>query len=412
MHCTWRDRRLLILLATGSLIVMTGAIIAPILPQMTAQLGLDPAIAGYLVSAHYLTVAIFSPLFGLLADRTGAARVLIISLLLYAVFGSAGGLLNDFAPILVTRALVGAASGGIAAASLGMLVQRYETESARSQAIAYVATVLTLANIVYPILAGLIGSWHWRWVFALYGLAVPLALLVRVNWGWMGNRAEGIGQRLRREPSKPAEREQKVHSGMLRSAQRGQDAGKLMRVIGNWRMLQLYTAQCLCAAIAHATIIYLPLYLEATFGTGTVLIGAVLACQGLGAAAIAAFGVRQLGQRLGLDKAASVGLGIMAVTLVAVPQIPLLLLLFPTAILFGMGLGIVVPSLYNLMSNLAPANLQATVLAIGVGTGFLGQFIAPSLFGFVVGLQGLAAVFYGAAVLALMLGLGSAAMRR
>ncbi|MEO1296230.1 MAG: MFS transporter, partial [Cyanobacteria bacterium J06636_16] len=156
MHCTWRDRKLLILLATGSLIVMTGAVIAPILPKMTEQLGLDPAIAGYLVSAHYLTVALFSPILGLLADRTGAPRVLIVSLLLYAVFGAMGGLLNDFALILVTRALVGAASGGIAAASLGMLVQRYESETARSQAIAYVATVLTLANIVYPILAGLI----------------------------------------------------------------------------------------------------------------------------------------------------------------------------------------------------------------------------------------------------------------
>ncbi|MEO1297919.1 MAG: hypothetical protein AAFW75_19495 [Cyanobacteria bacterium J06636_16] len=115
---------------------------------------------------------------------------------------------------------------------------------------------------------------------------------------------------------------------------------------------------------------------------------------------------------MGLDRAASAGLGIMAVSLTVVPQIPLLPLLFPTAILFGIGLGIVVPSLYNLMSNLAPSNLQATVLAIGVGTGFLGQFIAPTLFGFIVNLQGIAMVFYGAAVLALILGLGAMVMGR
>ena len=313
MQCTWRDRKLLILLATGSLIVMTGAIVAPILPKMTEQLGLDPAIAGYLVSAHYLTVAIFSPVLGLLADRTGAARVLIVSLLLYAIFGAAGGLLNDFVPILITRVLVGAASGGIAAASLGMLVQRYKTETVRSQAIAYVATVLTLANIVYPVLAGLIGSWNWRGVFSLYGLAMPLALMVAVNWRGIGKRetvGAGSVDHHRETPNSPFT----TRPGHHRKTKLDGDSRKLVPVIGNLRMLQLYGTQCLCAAIAHATIIYLPLYLEATFATGTVVIGAVLACQGLGAAAIAAFGVRQIGQRLGLDRAASVGLGIMAVS--------------------------------------------------------------------------------------------------
>ena len=382
MHCTWRDGKLLTLLATGSLLVMTGAVMAPILPQIIQQLELDPAVAGYLVSGHYLTVAIFSPLLGILADRTGQVRVLVISLLLYAVFGATGGLLHGFVPILITRVLVGAASGGIAAASLGLLVQRYESATARSQAIAYVATVLTLANIVYPILAGFIGSWHWRWVFGLYGVGIPLALLVVWQLG---------------QPSDPSLTQTKTAAS--------QASQKLVTLISKPRPLQIYLTQCLVAAIAHATIIYLPIYLKRTLATDTVVIGIVLACQGLGAAAIAAFGVRRLGQRFSLGGAVSLGLGIMALMLIAVPQIQHLSLLIAVVTLFGVGLGMAMPSLYNLIANLAPSGLQSSVLAVGVGSNFLGQFLSPSIFGAVLDRQGLSGVFYGAAILCLILGL-------
>ncbi|MEM9005627.1 MAG: MFS transporter [Cyanobacteria bacterium P01_F01_bin.86] len=406
MQYPWRDSKLLVLLATGSLIVMTGAVIAPILPKMIQQLSLDPAVAGYLVSAHYLTVALFSPLLGILADRTGAVRVLVTSLLLYAVFGAAGGILHDFVPILITRVLVGAASGGIAAASLGLLVRRYEAEAVRSQAIAYVATVLTLANIFYPVLAGLIGNWNWRWVFALYGLGIPLALLVVVNWrndqeqGRRGRKSDEENDATSDVASQP-----ETQNVDVQPPTDSRRPPKLLDVVCRWYPLQLYATQCLVAAIAHATIIYLPLYLKATLNAGTLLIGLVLAAQGLGAAAIAAFGVRRLGQRFGLDRATSLGLGIMALILTTIPQLQQLPTILPCVILFGVGLGIVVPSLYNLMSNLAPSGLQSTVLAIGVGSNFLGQFISPGVFGFVLSWQGLPPVFYGAAVMALMLGI-------
>ena len=384
MQCTWRDGKLLTLLTTGSLLVMTGAVIAPVLPKMILQLEIDPALAGYLVSAHYLTVAIFSPLLGILADRTGQVRVLTLSLLLYGVFGAVGGIMPDFRTILITRICVGAASGGIAAATLGLLVRRYVSEVARSQAIAYVATALTLANIVYPVLAGFIGGIHWRWVFGLHGLGLPLALIVAMTFQQpMFNH---------------------FHSQTTSTLE--SDAQKLKGVLQNPHILQLYATQGLTAAIAHATIIYLPLYLKATLNTGTVLNGLVLASQALGAAAISALGMRRLAQRIGLGGAASLGLGCMTVTLGTMPQFQRLLFLLPAVTLFGIGLGLVVPSLYSWVSNLAPAGLQSSVLAICVGANFLGQFIAPSIFGIVLNRQGLSSVFYGAAGLALILGLG------
>lgn len=384
MRYPWRDPQLLMLLATGSLIVMTGAIIAPILPKMVQELGLNPATAGYLVSAHYLTVALFSPLLGVLVDRTGAIRILVISLLLYTVFGALGGLLSGFIPILMTRALVGVASGGIAAASLGLLVKRYDSDAARTQAITYVAVVLTLANILYPVLAGVIGSWHWRWVFSLYGVGLPLAFLVGLTL---------------RPPMMAA-------SAATPAAPWGENSHKLISIIQNPYILQLYVTQCLTAAIAHAAIIYLPLYLKQILNTGTVLNGMVLGSQALGAAIISAWGVRRIARRWGLGGAASLGFGAMAVASMVIPQFQQLLTLLPVVILFGVGLGLVVPSLYSWVANLAPAGLQSSVLAMCVGANFLGQFLAPSIFGSILELWGLSGVFYSATGLALMLGGG------
>jgi MFS transporter, ACDE family, multidrug resistance protein len=378
-----RDRQLLILLATGSLIVMTGGVIAPIFPEIVDELNLSPALAGYLVSSHFLTVAIFSPILGLLADQIGQVRILVVSLTLYALFGMAGGLMSDFVPMLIMRGCLGAASGGIAAASLGLLVTMYDSHEERSQAIAYVASVLTVSNIIYPVLGGLVGSVNWRLVFCLYGLAIPLGLLVVFS----------------------LQPKQSLKIPASKASAEVNNSDKLIQAFKNPLTLQIFLTLCLTAATAFAVIIYLPLYLKATIQSTSVLNGIVLASQALGAAAISAFGVRKLAQRFGLIPTIGFGFGCMSLPLMIIPQLKQLVLLFPTTIIFGIGLGIVVPSLYDLLSNLAPPEYQSSILAAGVGANFLGQFLCPTLFGMVLNYQGLVGVFSVAASLPLILGI-------
>ncbi|MFM7406696.1 MAG: MFS transporter [Cuspidothrix sp.] len=378
-----RDRQLMVLLATASFIVMTGGVIAPIFPEIVTDLHLSPALAGYLISSHFLTVGIFSPILGILADRLGPVRILVISLILYALFGMAGGLMQSFLPMLITRGLIGAASGGIAAASLGLLVKMYDSAQERSQAIAYVSSVITVSNIIYPVLGGIVGTLHWRAVFCLYGLALPLALLVVLTLQ---------PQIASKTPSSE-------------SSQEGKHPDKLIQTFTNPFTLQLFLTLCLTAATAYAVIIYLPLYLKTTMNASSALIGIILASQALGAAGISAFGVRKLTQRFGLIGTTGLGFSCMALPLISIPQIHQLIFLFPTTIILGIGLGIVVPSLYNLLSNLAPSEYQSSILAAGTGANFLGQFLCPSLFGIVLSHQGLMGVFYFGASLPLILGL-------
>lgn len=372
-----RDSRLLVLLAAGSLTSMAGGVIAPVLPELVQQLHLDPVLAGSLVSIHCLTIALCSPLLGILADRIGPLRVLVPSLVLYALFGMAGGLIQEFGPLLVTRGLLGAASGGIGAASLGLLGNLYEGQR-RSQAMNYAASILAFTGIVFPLLGGLIGAIRWQLAFCLYGIGLPLALLAAI---------------------------------FLREKQWvSADPGKLKRpyqlgkVLGHRYVLRLLLTLGLVSATMYAVIIYLPLYLKATLGTGAVLNGIVLASQAAGAAGISAFGARRLAQRLGVARTLAVSFGLMAIALATIPLLHQLSGILLVAVLFGMGFGIVLPNLYTSLANLAPLELQSSVLAAGIGASFLGQFLSPILLGPVLGYSGLVGVFYAATGLSLVAG--------
>ncbi len=372
------DPRLLVLLVAGSLTTMAGGVVAPILPEMIQQLNLDPALAGNLVSLHCLTIALFSPPLGIVADRIGHLRVLIPSLILYALFGTAGAFMHSLMPLLVVRGLLGAASGGIAAASLGILGNMYKGE-ARSQALGYATSTLTIMGIAFPLLGGWVGSFHWQWAFGLYGVGLPLAILAA---------------RFLPEKSSP---KTKVDA---------KDAGsKLRQVLGRPYTLRLLCTLSLVSIAMYAVVIYAPQYLKQTIDATSVVNGIVLASRAIGAAIISAFGAKRLAQRLGQPTTVAIGLGLMALTLSTIPILHQLGWILVTAVFFGVGFGLVLPTLYGTLANLAPPDLKSSVLAAGTGAGFLGQFISPILLGPVLASCGLEWVFYAAAIVALLAGL-------
>ena len=372
------DPKLLVLLLAGSLTTMAGGVVAPILPEMVQQLHFDPGLAGILVSMHCLTIALFSPVLGILADYVGRIRVLLPSLLFYAVVGMAGAFIDSFPSALLMRALLGIASGGIAAATLGLLGSLYEGKE-RSQALALATTTLTITGITDPLLGGWVGASQWQNTFYLYGLGLPLAILVAFVF-------KGKQPRSTKSEAKPL-------------------SNKLYEVLRSRNALKLLLALGLTSVAMYAVVIYAPMYLKATIGAGPALNGIVLASRAIGAAFISAFGASKLAHRLGTMQATAWGFGLMAITLATIPFLQTLSWILLSAILFGAGFGIVLPSLYSALANLAPSQLKSSVLAAGIGVGFLGQFMSPILLGPILSASSLSGVFYAAAGVAAAAGL-------
>lgn len=378
---------------------MAGAAIAPVLPELIQHLQLDPAIAGNVVSLHFLTLAISTPLLGVLADRVGKLRLLLVCLWFYGLFGVAGVGLQSLEGLLIIRGLLGVATGGVAAAGLGLLSCLYRGEE-RIRAIAYISSTITLANIVYPLLGGLLGAIHWRLAFGLYGLSLPLACWTYGVFRQTKQRSQhlelvAVGAVTPAHP-KPAPLD-------LATVTRAERL-PLAQMLCQPQTLRLLFSQSLTAGTVYATVVYLPLYLHATLGTGTGINGLILAAQALGAALIAAFGVQRLARSLGPTVTITAGLGVMAAVLILIPQLQHLGGLLPTAMLFGLAFGSVVPMLYTLLAESTPEHLQASILAAGTGAGFLGQFLSPIVLGAVFAGWGLSGVFYAAAASALGIG--------
>jgi ACDE family multidrug resistance protein len=370
--------KLLVLLAAGCLTTMTGGIVSPVLPEIVQQLELDPRWAGLLVSMHALAIAVCTPLFGILADRVGKLKVLIPGLALYAVFGAAGAWMQSFLPLLATRALLGAASGAVAAATIGLLGTMYEGE-ARSRILGYATSAMTTASILIPLVGGWVGQHHWQYSFYLYGFGLPLAAIAAVLL------KEG----------------QSGQSSVIPTGQNQQ----LLQILRQPRTLQLYLTLALAASVVYSVVIYTPLYLREAIGATPLLNGSVLAVRAIGAAIVSALVASRLAKAVGTERAIALGFTLMSLTLVTIPFLDQLETIMPTAVLFGMGFGVVVPNVYDRLADQAPSELRSSVLAIGTGCNSLGQFISPLALGQVWKYAGLPPVFYVAAAVALGTGL-------
>lgn len=372
-----RLTQFLVLLAAGCLTTMTGGVVSPVLPEMVEHLDLDPRWAGMLVSVHALTSALATPVMGILADRIGKMKVMLPCLILYAGFGVATSFVTTFPLLLGTRGLLGIASGGVAAATIGLLGSLYDGET-RSRILGYATSIMTTSAIFFPLVGGWVGGFRWQYAFYLYGLGIPLAILAALTL-----------------------REDRASSSTIIATDQ---RARLGEVIRRFDILALYLFIGAAATIVYAVVIYTPLYLSQAIDAGPGLNGFVLAVRLVGAAIVSALGASRLAKRYGEGRAIAFGFSLMAMTLATIPLLTQLPLIVLTAILFGVGFGIITPSLYNVLASLAPYDLRASVLAIGTGFNSLGQFVSPLFLGPIWKYAGLPAVFYAAAAMAAIAG--------
>jgi len=380
-----RSVQLCVLIAAGCLTTMTGGIVSPVLPEMVQQLDLDLRWAGLLVSIHALAIALFTPVFGILADRIGKLKVMLPALFFYALFGVAGAFMPTMNWLLAARVGLGMSSAAIAAASIGLLGIMYDGE-ARTRILGYATSAMTTASVLIPLVGGWVGSFNWQYSFYLYGLSIPTALVAKLL----------------------------LREGRSRSSAIDTSQNKLLgKTIRHPQVLRLYLTIAIAAAIVYTVVIYTPLYLKEVIGAGPALNGFVLAIRAVGAALVSAFVASRLAKRIGSRRAIGLGFIVMALMLGTIPLLHDIRLIVPAAIAFGMGFGVTVPNIYDDLATLSPPEVRSSVLAIGTGANSLGQFTSPILLGPLWSTIGLASVFYAAAAVALIIGviIGSQSQR-
>lgn len=169
------------LLATAMLTVMASAGLAPILPMLRAHFAGTPGVdvqVRLVLALPALCIALWSPVAGLLADRLGRLRVLIGSLALYAVAGTVGLWVDSLAAVLVGRALLGVAVGGVMTAGTALIADYFEGDE-RTRFLGLQAAFMGFGGVLFLVLGGALAGLGWRGPFAVYGVALvvlPAAL--------------------------------------------------------------------------------------------------------------------------------------------------------------------------------------------------------------------------------------------
>ena len=150
-----------------------------VLASLMTDLHLTKGAAGVLGSATLVAAAVGGLCFGVIADRFGRTRALMLSILIYAVFTAACGFAHSFAELAVFRVLLGFGVGGEWASGASLVAETWPAEHRgkalglmqSSWAIGYALAAL-VAAVVMPV-AG------WRGVFFVGVLPAFFTLWIR-----------------------------------------------------------------------------------------------------------------------------------------------------------------------------------------------------------------------------------------
>jgi EmrB/QacA subfamily drug resistance transporter len=172
---------------------LDGTVIATALPQMAASFRVSPVDLNLGMTAYMLTLAVFIPVSGWVADRLGARTVFSAAIALFTFASILCGISNGLWEFTAARILQGI--GGAMMVPVGRLVVLRITEKKDlMRSIAYITWPGLAAPVIGPPMGGFITTYSsWRWIFFLN---VPLGLIgIVLATLWITNEHEDTARR-------------------------------------------------------------------------------------------------------------------------------------------------------------------------------------------------------------------------
>lgn len=149
-------------------------IIATALPQMAETFSVGPNEVSLGMSAYMLTLAVFIPVSGWIADRLGSRTVFGLAMVIFTISSVLCGLSSDTTTFTAARVLQGI--GGAMMVPVGrMIVVRNTDKSRMMVAISTITWPAIIAPVLGPVVGGFFTTYAtWRWAFFIN---VPLGII-------------------------------------------------------------------------------------------------------------------------------------------------------------------------------------------------------------------------------------------
>ena len=378
-------RQYFIVCGTALFSVMGVSSILPVLPLLAESFHIPDANLGILIACFTLPGVFLTPLGGVLSDRLGRKKVLVPSLVFFALGGLGCFFSGSREELVCWRILQ-----GMGAASLGTL---YNTligdlcpdEPARLKAFGGTMMLVAMGGALFPALGGLMGERHLMSPFLLTLCALPVALLVCIT---ELPRPAGNGQGL----------DSYVRQGVKHIRERGN--------------LSLFAVSFIIFGILYGPIItYFPLLAYARHDASPPQIGTMYAATILGISFGGIFmpglARRFSGRALGVCAAA-----FFCAAMLLMPHGASLWFCIVPLLCYGLGQGILYPAAMTALTGGAPEHTRSIILAANATTIRLSQTLMPGVCGLLFAGWSFEGVFGGGLALAgLLFFLAPAALR-
>jgi EmrB/QacA subfamily drug resistance transporter len=166
---------------------MDGTVLATSLPAIAKDMGQDPIVLKLALTSYMLTLAVFIPASGWVADKLGARTVFSAAIVVFTLGSIACGASVSLPTLIAARVFQGL--GGAMMVPVGRLVLlRSVPKTEIVSAMAYLTIPALIGPVVGPPLGGFITTYfHWRWIFwinvpiGMLGLGLTLKLIENVR---------------------------------------------------------------------------------------------------------------------------------------------------------------------------------------------------------------------------------------
>lgn len=367
-----QKRNFYIILSVTLLSVVGVPTIIPVFPEMSEQLNVSLEKIGLMITVFTLPGAVLAIPIGVLADRWGRKKVLIPALVLFGVSGTLCFFARDFELILGLRFFQ-----GLGAACLGIinttLIGDVFTGDQKAKAMGYNSGAISIAAALFPAIGGLLATINWYYPFLIPSVALIVAVVV---YFYLDNPEPDNRPQL-----------QNYFRNILKSI--------LTREAITLFLLCFSTFMLLFGVIMT----YLPIFLKDQFSLKSSEIGFMLSFLAISTGLVASQ-LDRISKLLPMKYLIILGFLTYLIGFLAIPYVTNIYGLLVLLLIIGIGQGINVPTIFNILTSIAPIDHRGAFMSVNSMTIRAGQTAGPIVAGLLFSLWGISWVFWAGAVMA------------
>lgn len=361
-----------ILLLVAFFAMSAGAVVAPVLPFMVEPLNTSREAVGLVLGIYTFSTAFFMLFLSTIMDRLGRKTVLIPCLLINGIVGAACYFAPDLWTLLILRFIQGAGIAGMFPIVMTMIGELYSGLD-RVNAMGMMSMTTGIGGVSAPLIGGVMAVYGWNVPFLFYALSIPLAAVAIIKLP---------------ETNLP---DKQTKNGVL-------DLAKALKDI---RILYTMFLALAIFFLLYTMVIYIPFLLKENYGFDARQAGITLGFQGI-AMAIVASRAKHMTRRCGKQLMVRIGFMVTGIALVGTALADSLLQNMIFIFMFGLGFGMVQPSLNTLITQVAPPQMMGGVVSIYNIMKYVGQTAAPLVLALVLFNFSLPAVFLSSSIVAVV----------